>query len=408
MRALNLLLGVVWISKVCGGVIKDQEDPSLEAAVTGNKQDEHTAVLTDDELQTVALLERIQTRIGTLDNADKAQFVKKISTRQDKFSSTLNKVETIPGMYNLDVPYLRANLGIPYPDDTKEGMNHLKEEVPAATVVDAPSYEATISSEDASPFERSAAANPYGSSVEDSEPVRTLDDVYEVMTILKQLIMVKIVQQQKQQQEEEEEQMMMSYAGMFYNPPRSVRPSYRIPRRGKQSRVSPPGHVQQDAYGQGYPGFTSLINSPESDVYISLNKRNRRSVDAEENEDDDMSDKADTVEDEGGLDAAQAYEDWYGAWFNDYYKEWYEQGVEAATANFWEENEEESSTDDDSSYALFPGMGDLVAPMQDGMEEMQKLLEPLNEELVNLLEPLEEQLRELGSYHGLDLSEGSD
>merc|ERR1711909_119155 len=337
----------------------------------------------DDELQTVALLERIQTRIGTLDNADKAQFVKKISTRQDKFSSTLNKVETIPGMYNLDVPYLRANLGIPYPDDTKEGMNHLKEEVPAATVVDAPSYEATISSEDASPFERSAAANPYGSSVEDSEPVRTLDDVYEVMTMLK------IVQQQKQQ-EEEEEQMIMTWAGMYYNPPRSVRPSYHLLRRGKQSRVSPPGHVQQVAYGQGYPGFTSLINSPESDGFISLNKRHRRSVDAE------------------GLDVAQAYEDWYGTWFNDYYKEWYEQGVEAATANFWEENEEESSTDDDSSYALFPGMGDLVAPMQDGMEEMQKLLEPLNEELVNLLEPLEEQLRELGSYHGLDMSEGSD
>merc|ERR1711936_87418 len=82
----------------------------------------------------------------------------------------------------------------------------------AATVVDAPSYEATISSEDASPFERSAAANPYGSSVEDSEPVRTLDDVYEVMTILKQLIMVKIVQQQKQQ---EEEKQVMSYAGMI-------------------------------------------------------------------------------------------------------------------------------------------------------------------------------------------------
>jgi len=392
---------------VCGGVIKDQEDLSLEAAVAGNKLDEHTAVLTEDELQTVALLERIQTRFGTLDNADKAQFVKKISTRQDKFSSTLNKVETIPGMYNLDVPYLRANLGIPYPDETKEGMNHLKEEVPAAAVVDTPSYEATISSEDASPFERSAAANPYGSSVEDSEPVRTLDDVYEVLTILKQLIMVKIVQQQKQ--EEEEQQMMMSYAGMFYNPPRSVRPSYHLPMKGKQSRVSPPGHVQQAAYGQGYPGFTNFLNSPESDGFISLNKRHRRSVDAGENKDDDMSDIADTVEDDEGVDVAQAYEDWYGAWFNDYYKEWYEQEVKDATANFWEENEEESSTDDDSSsYTLLAGMGDLVEPMQDGMEEMQKLLEPLNDELMNLLEPLDEQLREFGRYHGLDLSEGSD
>jgi len=392
MIALNLLIGVLWISSVCGGVIKGQDDPSFEASVAGNNLEENAALLTNEELQTVALLERVQTRLETLDDAEKAEFVKKISTRQEKFIPTLNKVETIPGMYKLNVPYLRANL-----------------EVPEAKVEDAPGYEATISSGDASPFERSAAANPYGGSVKDSKPVRTLDDVYEAVTILKQLIMVQIVQKQKQ--EEEEQQMLMSYAGMFSNPPRSVRPSYEhLPRRGKQSRVrpSPPGQAQLAAYGQGYPGFTNLVNSPpETDSYISLNKRHRRSDDAEENEDDHMSNIVDRDENDEAIDVAQAYEEWYNAWYTDTYKQWYEQELKAATANFWVENEGESSNNDETSYALFPGMGDLVEPMQDGIEEVQKLLEPLNEELMKLLDPLDEQLREFGRYHGLDLSEGS-
>jgi len=386
--ALKLLFGVVCISSVFGGVIKSQNDPSLEAAVVAdNNLEENPALLTDEELQTVALLERIQTKLKTLDDSEKAQFVKKISTRQEKFIQTLNKVETIPGTYKLDVPFLRANL-----------------EVPEATVEEAPSYEATMSLGNSSPFERSAAANPHGGSVEDSKPVRTLDDVYEAVTILKQLIMVQIVQKQKQ--EEEEHQMLMSYAGMFSNPPRSVRPSYQHqPRRGKQGRArpSPPGPAQLAAYGPGYPGFTNLVNSPpESDGY-----RLRRSVDAEENEDDHVSNIVDTDENDEALDVAQAYEEWYNAWFTDGYKEWYEQELKAATANFWEENEGESSNNDETSYALFPGMGDLVEPMQDGIEEVQKLLEPLNEELMKLLDPLDEQLREFGRYHGLDLSEGS-
>jgi len=394
MRAIILFLGVVRISSVCGGVIKDQEDPSIEAVVAGNNLEEHNVLLTDEELQIVALLERIQTRFETLDDAEKAQFVKKISTRREKLISTLDKVETIPGTYKLDVPYLRANL-----------------EVPEATVEDARSYEAIISSEDASHLERSAAANTYGRFAEDSAPGKTLEDVYEVVTILKQLIMVQIVQQQKQ--EEEQQQMLMSYAGMFSNSPRSVRPSYQhLLRGGNQRRVRPSqlGHVQQVVYGQGqgYPGFMNLNHSPaESDNHIPLNMRHRRSVDAEENEDDHLSNKADTEEDEEALDVAQAsYEDWYNAWYINTYKEWYEEELKVATANFWEESEEESSTSDETSYTLYSGMGDLVEPMQDGMEEVQKLLEPLNEEIIKLLNPLDEQLRELGRYHGLDLSEG--
>ena len=45
-----------------------------------------------------------------------------------------------------------------------------------------------------------------------------------MMTILKQLIMVQIVQQQKQ--EEEEQEALKSYPETFFNPPRSVRPIY--------------------------------------------------------------------------------------------------------------------------------------------------------------------------------------
>ena len=73
MRALNLFLGVVWISSVCGGVIQYQEDTSVKAAVAGNNTEEHNALLTDADLRIGAFLERIQTRFETLDDAVKAQ-----------------------------------------------------------------------------------------------------------------------------------------------------------------------------------------------------------------------------------------------------------------------------------------------------------------------------------------------
>ena len=273
------------------------------------------------------------------------------------------------------------------------------EEIP---VEDAPIYQAAVPTEDASSLARAAASNP---SVEGSEPVRTLDDVYKVMTIPKQLIMVQIVQQQKQ--EEEEQEALKSYPETFFNPPRSVRPIYQqMHRRGKQARArSPPHHDQapQGVYGRRFPGFINQIPYPENGVeYVTLNKRHRRSADEKSNNIEEIND------DKEAQDLVKAYEDWYNKWYTNTQKGWYDQEVEAATANFWEENGTSSSStdaDEEVSYALLTGMGVLDEPTQEKLKETQKLLQPLNEELNKLLIPLDEQLKELGRYYGLDLSE---
>jgi len=417
MKALLIVLGVVWISSVLGGVIKDQEEPSLETAVDkdlpANYYELFNAPLTDEERQIVGLLERIQTKLETLDGDEKAKFVRKISTRQEQFSSTLNKVESIPGTYNLDVPYLRANLGIPVQSDTIEDIH----------AEDAPKYEATVPTEDVSSLARAAAANPSVGSSEGSEPVRTLDDVYEVMTILKQLMMVQIVQQQKQEEEEQEE--LMSYSEMFYNPPRSVRPTYQqLHRRGKQSRArSTPPHDQAPQGPKGkrartrsspqapqgvndkiFPGYKNQVSYHEDEdgvAYLTLSKRHRRSAEEKTNNIEENDD------DEEAQDLVKAYEDWYNGWYTNTYKEWQE--VEAAAANFWEENGSSSSStdaDEEASYALLTGMGVLDEPTQEKLKEAQELLQPLNEQLNKLLTiPLDEQLKELGRYYGLDMIE---
>ena len=77
MKALLIVLGVVWVSSVLGGVIKDQEEPSLVAAVNkdlpANYYELFNAPLTDEERQIVGLLERIQTKLETLDDDEKGK-----------------------------------------------------------------------------------------------------------------------------------------------------------------------------------------------------------------------------------------------------------------------------------------------------------------------------------------------
>ena len=76
MKALLIVLGVVWISSVLGGVIKDQEEPSLESVdkdIPANYYALFNAPLTDEERQIVGLLERIQTKLETLDSDEKAK-----------------------------------------------------------------------------------------------------------------------------------------------------------------------------------------------------------------------------------------------------------------------------------------------------------------------------------------------
>jgi len=199
MKALTLALGLSWLYSINCGVIKDPEENLTIEAVDNGSIDSFATnalnALNDEELKIVSLLERIQEKFVTLDDGEKVEFVRKISDYQDRFTSTLDKVEEIPGMYNLDVPMLRTNLGIPGPSDTLEEIHDPRDydevKLPDATVEIAPDIEATISYE-AESLAR-AAADPTVSST--LEPERSLDDIYEVLTQLVQLVIYQISQE---------------------------------------------------------------------------------------------------------------------------------------------------------------------------------------------------------------------
>merc|ERR1719308_739713 len=79
---------------------------------TGEGEDVSELNLSDEDRQIVGLLERIEVKFENLDPTERKQFVEKMSTYEDSFSSVLDKVERIPGMLGLNVQMLRENLGI--------------------------------------------------------------------------------------------------------------------------------------------------------------------------------------------------------------------------------------------------------------------------------------------------------
>jgi len=416
MKTLYPSLCLWWISVVSGGVIKDTEELPPEAIADNSFLEDYAinSPLTEDERKIVALLERIQTKFGTLDETEKNEFVSKMASYQARFISTLDKVETIPGTYGLDVPMLRVSLGLPGPDETLEEIHDPRDPteigIPDATVetVDseeaAPAFEASVSMEDASPLERAAAPPPTPSPVllQSVEPQRTLDDIFEVMTILGQLLTVQIVQHQKKSEE------AMSMANYYYNPPRSARPFYQQPAvRGPPVGVGAP------------PVVHDFVNVD----FYTLNKRSRRS----ENEEEPL-EKENIDEDDEALRVAEEYDDWYNnvymPWYNNYVLE-----MEDMTAKFWEC--EGSSTrvlnppfadygqpcflegsgicgvadGDGGCYDItFEGTDETIPHLDEEMlkaleplkEEMQKVLEPLNQGLMQLFGPLNEQMEALG------------
>merc|ERR1711936_1133503 len=112
------------------------------------------------------------------------------------FTSTLDKVEQVPGMYKLDVAMLRTNLGIPGPGDTVEEIHDPRDydevKLPDATVEIAPDFEATVSYKAEDGSLARAASDPTIS--KSSEPERSLDDIYEVMTQIVQLVLYQIAE----------------------------------------------------------------------------------------------------------------------------------------------------------------------------------------------------------------------
>merc|ERR1712098_552373 len=325
-KFMFLCCGVCWLSIASGGVIKDQEknityNAAAEEAVL--KEVSSKDLLTEDEEKIVELLKRIQEKFGTLEEGEKVEFIKKIANYQDRFITTLEKVEKIPGMFGLDVQLLRTNLGIPETGETLEEIHdprdarEFEEEIPDATVEIAPSMEETTGTGDAS-LERAAAGHSISVSSVEMEPKKTLNDVYDVMTQLVQLVLVQIIQEENQP-----DPVMPNY---YYYPsmPAQSATSYRrvkSPRKPKKptpARAIPPGHMrkQQVPFNHDLAGILSVIPPSYDDVSVHYNfpnKRHRR--EAEEEEDDS---------DKEAIDEALIVALEYTEWYDNVYMPWYE------------------------------------------------------------------------------------
>jgi len=324
LKIVFLTCGVCWLSVASGGVIKDQEenltyDAVAEEAVLKNLAS--TAILTEDENKIVDLLKRIQEKFGTLEEGEKVEFKKKIASYQDRFITTLEKVEKVPGMYGLDVQLLRSNLGIPDIEETLEEIHdprdarEFEEEISDATVEVVPKTEETKGKDDLS-LERAAAAPSISVSVE-AQPKRTLNDVYDVMTQLVQLVLVQIIQE-----ENEPEPVVPNY---YYYPSMPAKPSIPFPRakspnkpkKPSPARSIPPGHMRQRQvpFNHDLAGILNVIPTSYDDVSVHYNfpnKRHRRSSEeGEEEADEEIEDEALNV----ALEYAEWYDNVYMPWF---------------------------------------------------------------------------------------------
>jgi len=171
------------------------------------------AALTTEERKIVALLERIENKFSTLGDDEKVEFVKKIASYQDRFATTLAKVETIPGSYGLNVPFLRTNLGIPsiaaeedieefeiYEDFTvSEDKIELNDQIP----------EVGVSVDQSEVLARKAAAPPVSQMPKQPEETTeaksksqnaeiTIDDLYSLTLQLTNLIMIQMMSNKPQ------------------------------------------------------------------------------------------------------------------------------------------------------------------------------------------------------------------
>jgi len=373
LKIVFLTCGVCWLSVASGGVIKDQEenltyDAVAEEAVLKNLAS--TAILTEDENKIVDLLKRIQEKFGTLEEGEKVEFKKKIASYQDRFITTLEKVEKVPGMYGLDVQLLRSNLGIPDIEETLEEIHdprdarEFEEEISDATVEVVPKTEETKGKDDSS-LERAAAAPSISVSVE-AQPKRTLNDVYDVMTQLVQLVLVQIIQE-----ENEPEPVVPNY---YYYPSMPAKPSIPFPRAKSPSkpkkpspaRPIPPGHMRQRQvpFNHDLAGILNVIPTSYDDVSVHYNfpnKRHRRSSEEGEEEADEE------IEDEA-LNVALEYAEWY----DNVYMPWFTHSQQQYT-EIMEELQDMPQMDEDFSEAF-----SYLENYNQAIQQLQEYMQAIN------------------------------
>jgi len=152
-----------------------------------NRQETLTAdSLTADDRKIIALLERIQVKMKALSERERVEFVAKMADYRDKFESSLDKVERIPGMMGLDVTNLRINLGL---------SSHA-EDMEEVHIEDVPWYEDPKQSKSFGSVEsmmrKAGTPKNLKSSSKKKEP--TMNDLYEALLQLLELTIVQVLQ----------------------------------------------------------------------------------------------------------------------------------------------------------------------------------------------------------------------
>merc|ERR1711915_696472 len=130
--------------------------------------------------------ERIQVKMKALSERERVEFVAKMADYRDKFESSLDKVERIPGMMGLDVTNLRINLGLsPHAEDMEE-----------VHIEDVPWYEDPKQSKSFGSVEsmvrKAGTPKNMESSSKKKEP--TMNDLYEALLQLLELTIVQVLQ----------------------------------------------------------------------------------------------------------------------------------------------------------------------------------------------------------------------
>jgi len=146
--------------------------------------------LTADDRKIIALLERIQVKMKGLSERERVEFVAKMADYRDRFESSLDKVENIPGMMGLDVTNLRLSLG----------LSSKAEDMEEVHIEDVPWYE--LQNEDLkqsksfgsveSMLRETAKPTNLKSSAKKKEP--TMNDLYDALLQLLELTIVQVLQ----------------------------------------------------------------------------------------------------------------------------------------------------------------------------------------------------------------------
>eukprot|EP00092_Neocalanus_flemingeri_P028692 GFUD01031153.1.p1 GENE.GFUD01031153.1~~GFUD01031153.1.p1 ORF type:complete len:419 (+),score=50.13 GFUD01031153.1:62-1318(+) len=192
MGYLNRYLALCLLIAVFMDHVKGHEGLHADVAGDNASYDDYAsnALLTEEEKKSIFLLDRIQAKIGTMTEDEKVELVEKIANYRDRFTKTLAKVETIPGMYGLNVAKLRATLGIPGTEgdveETHEDFEDLFESISAENAREDVGEDIA---QDLSFLARNAGTV---SNQKDGKK-KTIDDLYSHMTKLANLVMISIM-----------------------------------------------------------------------------------------------------------------------------------------------------------------------------------------------------------------------